>query len=1139
MVDSLKRNQLNYLARSYDVSRDYFISTAELLDSQVGAPVRARIFVTEANSKNANMRAYTPESLDSSIKAAQERVRLGLMVGYTDHPSAVYDKDRNFVGYNYKEKPPAFRVDKIWMDGLKVWADVTFLDNEAGLYYSEKIRNGEPVYVSSRGALGRGTRANGFTYYEVSEFEGFDIVKKPAVANAKVWTALTDAELKNVTESTGQEPDDQEEQDENKNLYGLTQESLDITDLTPDDVLAIVYSWPPEWQRMFIQLTVEWVQGVQGNGALGQMAKMGKSAENAVGQETEKPGEQPVDGNQEKTGSFGANKSDQAQSESDQNKPEQKNQQNASGNESDQGDQGNQSDTPEKKKKPAFYDSFRGLTPEQAVFALSGKLTREDRQRVIKELTDKLNEKVNQETETEKSAMVDIKKEEPKTGDNVSTEATKLSPLAQELLANESRLAAFNSMLDSYVVSEDQKKVVAFVDTIVSSNNKLPNGFAKQYGVESEIALLDGVDLSEVDEVAITELSKKSKERTDVKQALRFFTDGIQLLTAKGVKDKLEKKGFTDAQKKLLQDGKTEFSGKTGVEVVRNEQPYMPFLDNLNKATDRWRAQHMPTAKAQMETYSKVNKDFADMMWEERMKRGERDLLDAADYQLTDAKNARPLTDSQVRQLFDSANPIGADMLRNQPLITTEIERQVFWMLQSLQHMRGIGPSSIEPSAPGSSKFGRIFRFSALTYGAPTDGDEDFYVGPSEAIPEISFFLRYQEFATRFRALAMRLQRETMITLASGPINFEALAEGIAQMSSAMARQIDNNGWLEMQTAIDEHGRVKITGEAVAAAEWTWRTAGPLTVDGVKYGNSVYAVAKLLCGETTNALGDPIPLVRPRYRPGLALDGTDTATTDNDITISNTLGGVTQIRGKLDANADIVARNGVTGTPTYAPNYPYRHLVFANTGISGAAATVRPTGVNYSYATNFFRFDLTPPNGVQARDYYNSFLFKVTQEAARMWGTRYVFPNTMLGTATIMGGIVPIASEFYKLNSRAGATLNPGYAAGDWIGDFGNVNFMRTNGNLPDGDKRAMLFMKGMSAYGVGSPLQMSGPTQALIAPSGGGLVRLAPQWKYHLEMMDVFGTPLVIGPPDVNGDPTIYNFPGISCIFKGNVASV
>jgi hypothetical protein len=1178
-----------------DFQQDYFLlnkSRSVLLnDGSDGKAVRARVFVTQAYSKNGNKRAYRYESLSKSVEKNNERVSTGQVFGYTNHPPPLYDDKGNFRGYDYKKYPAAYRIDTTFFEGYELWSDVTFTNNEAGKKYAEKFKNQEDIYVSSRGALSQEyVQYSDYKLYDVMEFEAFDIVLEPAVDGsnggkvAKFWSPLTDAQIEETKKPVKKEPEESESDSDNSNSQkpksnnsfngnnnsdkstdpsmannpqgsnndkstkilsqgndnpdGMMNNSgVDVNSMTPDDILAIVYSWPSNWQQLFINMIVTWMQGA------GDLSsdESGKTI-------TPKSAANPGNANQNGQESQDPNESNENPFDQSSENPEMENQgMNQEGNE----EKPDQKNGMAKPKKKVMYDSRRGLTPILAFEALKGKLTKVDTERIVVELTDQLKSQKKSEILSMADKKEEKKEEEKKDPAIPEAKDNPLLSAALNLLQDGKNIQNLNAILGNFSRSQTLEKTSGFVDLLISTNNKLPADFKPEdYDLsKQDILLLDGIDLSTLEEDYISKLSAKAKSYPNPSSAVKFFTDTVQLASVKKAEKKLEKKGFNfEDQKKEAEKKDPAFKGKTTLpdtdQVDVNEgRPYMAYFDKMEQAQDDWRRSNAPATLEVKEQYKKTNKVFADMMWEHRNKTEGSLLLDNFEYQTKEAPSVRPLTDSQIKQLLDSSNPLGSSQLRNQPMIVAELERQVFWQLMSLQFMRGIGPNSLDSQTPGSAKFGRVFRFSSLSYGAPDDGNEDFFVGPDDSIPEISMFVRQQEFFTRFRALAIRMIRETIITMASGPLNFNVIGEGIAQMSAALARQIDNNGWLEMQMAIDEHQRIRhddadgaLPSEDVEAVEWYWRTAGVLTVDGITYGNNVYAVARLRCGETTNDLGLPIPVLRPRRIMGLALDGSDTVATDNDIDMA-TLGGIVQIRGKLNATKNIVDRDDDNPGATFAVNFPKAHLVFLTTADSGADSAVRPTDVVYSHATNYVRYNLTPDNGIKPETHYNGLLYLATQTKARIWSERYVALNTLLGRGSVMGATVPIATEFYKLNSRTDANLAAGFAEQDTLGQFAKIMFMQTNGNLPDMDNRAMFFANKMSCYGVGEGVTMNGPIQAMKAPNGGGRVRLIPQWKYQLEMMDCFGTPLTIGEDDENGDPVVYNFPGISVIFDGDVA--
>jgi hypothetical protein len=83
------------------------------------------------------------------------------------------------------------------------------------------------------------------------------------------------------------------------------------------------------------------------------------------------------------------------------------------------------------------------------------------------------------------------------------------------------------------------------------------------------------------------------------------------------------------------------------------------------------------------------------------------------------------------------------------------------------------------------------------------------------------------------------------------------------------------------------------------------------------------------------------------------------------------------------------------------------------------------------------------------------------------------------------------------------------------------------------GDRRAILFKRYMTGYGVQIPAALDGPYPNVYAPSGGGIVQLTPGQQWALKTRDAVGTPLPL-----NSSGAIMQHPGITIRFLGAVAS-
>lgn len=159
--------------------------TDEVIQLLTDGRIRAKILVTQADIENLNARQYTKESLKSAVDDAQEAVRLGLLIGYEEHPEPLFNQDREPIGYNYIQNPPLFRIVKLWYDQGQVWALAEFFDTPKGKEYTQKIKKGQRVSVSLR-ALGECEEVNGDKICSIERIDGFDVVPNPALPSARV-----------------------------------------------------------------------------------------------------------------------------------------------------------------------------------------------------------------------------------------------------------------------------------------------------------------------------------------------------------------------------------------------------------------------------------------------------------------------------------------------------------------------------------------------------------------------------------------------------------------------------------------------------------------------------------------------------------------------------------------------------------------------------------------------------------------------------------------------------------------------------------------------------------------------------------------------------------------------------------------
>jgi hypothetical protein len=549
-----------------------------------------------------------------------------------------------------------------------------------------------------------------------------------------------------------------------------------------------------------------------------------------------------------------------------------------------------------------------------------------------------------------------------------------------------------------------------------------------------------------------------------------------------------------------------------------DDNAWKPYNDKLEKAINDNRKRFFPGQIEDINAHAEVNKEFVNDLLDQH------DRVNADLYRQWTAEQKTAVRDGAIT---DAALVIGNSDMRNMPIISRNIIKQLFQRLVALQYVQALGPSkAIGSPGPGGGPFGSEFKIPSVVYVPPTHNKKG-YVGPTEAIPQASTAIRFQSFWAQLRAIGFAVSDQLVDQLKNGALQIDPVALMVDQVTQDMARRIDTHLLEEFQQTCDEYGAVAVTSEVSVGGNAVYNAGGSaaITYDGatVTYGSGVTFVVKALSGASGGR-----PIVLPRVIYTLDATGTEGSTTRNPISV--TFASTTQVRGELDENRQIVAINPGE-TPTYAVDFERGYFVF--NAASGANGTLMPT-LNYSYATNYVTFDLDLPSGVLAEDHYNGLLNLSLQTAANLDAApRYQKADTLLFPSTVGIGAVGISGLFHKRKQPDWVALNAGFATTDALGKVGPLNMTTTNGAMFAGDRRAILFKRYMTGYGVQIPAALDGPYPNVYAPSGGGIVQLTPGQQWALKTRDAVGTPLPL-----NSSGAIMQHPGITIRFLGAVAS-
>lgn len=144
----MKPKQLHLLQQRYQVVADEAPPTAESTPKTLHALYR----VTRADVRTEHGVEYSELSLVAWVDSMQEKVKLGLLCGFLDHPDGVYDWFGYPVDFRDDTHARIFIVETLEWDpeerSVKAW--VRYLDSHMAGYVSEQIQKGAKPQVSLR-----------------------------------------------------------------------------------------------------------------------------------------------------------------------------------------------------------------------------------------------------------------------------------------------------------------------------------------------------------------------------------------------------------------------------------------------------------------------------------------------------------------------------------------------------------------------------------------------------------------------------------------------------------------------------------------------------------------------------------------------------------------------------------------------------------------------------------------------------------------------------------------------------------------------------------------------------------------------------------------------------------------------------
>ncbi len=616
--------------------------------------------------------------------------------------------------------------------------------------------------------------------------------------------------------------------------------------------------------------------------------------------------------------------------------------------------------------------------------------------------------------------------------------------MAREWLEKKSKEKGESGMTDSAGGGDDILKLEDLIKAM--QEDPTVREVVSSIAAQTAKPALDAVEAQKVED-AKTQARGEAKTFLDEKiatlkgkmddKAIKVITDAVE---AANPADKDQAGIVFDATMKVISDataaqllaglgfdGKKSPEGNTRVEMGNEQKPWMPFVDEITKAFDRYGEQFGKTVDPKLR---ETNRQFVDRIlgrYEEVV--GGKVLADGVE---------------GFENLSDSVS-VTTGQLLNQPTILTAVLVQAFQDVESLQFMMADVFAGAEWRIP-------VETFTSAGTANLATGLIDILVPEGSGIPESAINLAWQSYSPSWRRNAVSLTTDVVRQLASGPAKYEAIARAIYHIGEDKRRKLDNAAYYEMILASDEYNPLVIANETAAS------------VTAVSNGTNVTYKYSLTGGGALTSTAGSNPIVRPRTKNVIQANGAVQAVTINPFAV--TAASTTQVMGYLNATGNIAG----TGA-TYAVDWE-NGVVYFNAA-SAVDGTHLPTFTSYSAVTNYDRWSYTVTSGMKTEDYYNTFLQKLSTVVALMGSApRYKKPN--LGIFSLNAATyIENAQMFYKLAQPEGTRL---ITTGNYFGERAGLNLAKINAPWVVGDGRILLTQKGSTKYGVETPYAIEGP---------------------------------------------------------------
>lgn len=520
-----------------------------------------------------------------------------------------------------------------------------------------------------------------------------------------------------------------------------------------------------------------------------------------------------------------------------------------------------------------------------------------------------------------------------------------------------------------------------------------------------------------------------------------------------GARAHLDSVGFTGEQP----------ATRTRVEVGETGKPWKHVQDGIQAELDRCHVQRGGTIDPALRKWNREN--VLEKKSDDPSCRG-LSLMDRIEETLGRqalCDNAKIFGDSgEVAQ--DSITNTTSNIL-NQPTILQAILVQAFQDAVALQFINTEIFKGSEWRVP-------VETFTSAAVYNTANYLLDLAVAEGSGIPSSQVDLRWLSFTPTSRKNAMTLTDEVISQLASGPLNYSAIARALYHIAQDKMRRLDLAAYYEMILTSDEY-LPAVQGDESPAAE-------DIVTTGIPAGsNAAYRYA-LHPDYTTSAVPVALrpvysagytPIVRPRSVRTIGGDGSVTTTVTNPFTVrvdSDEL-----VEGVWDGTNIMSFPNT---TATYAVDYENGWVYFkASSGVDPEASTpVLPVIEDYSASTNFDRWHYTLPEGeTENARWYDTLIQQISTSKAIMGSSpRFKVPNVCLFSLN-SAVYAKNAKLFYQSGLPSGTKL---LDTGNTFGTREGINFSEINAPWAAGDGRILLTQRGATKYGIETPYKVEGP---------------------------------------------------------------